>query len=175
MLKINYTDYVIKEHILKNAIVLVDTREQENTHIIEYLDKKGIAHKSVKLDFGDYGLLVPKNDVYGIYNDMLLDYAVERKGSLEELSSNFTNDRDRIEKELWRGSGKMDLLVENGSLDDIMNANYNTKYDKNSFIATLCTFHHRYNVGLNFCAKEKSGLMIVALLKYKLREELKGE
>ena len=55
------------------------------------------------MSFGDYGLLVLKNEEYGIMHDLLLDYAVERKGSLEELSGNFTNDRDRIKYEFWRG------------------------------------------------------------------------
>jgi hypothetical protein len=175
MLKATWSDYVIKEHILKNAVILIDTREQENSHIISYLDKKEIKHQSVKLSYGDYGLLIPKNEIYGFMQDVVLDFAIERKGSLEELSGNFTNDRDRIEHELWRGNGKLDLLVENGSIDDIIAKNYNTQYDKNSFIATLCSFHHRYNIGLHFCKKENSGYMIVALLKYKLREELKGD
>lgn len=175
LLKANYTDYIITNHILKKAVVLIDTREKENTHIIAWLDKKGIVHQECKLSFGDYGLLVPKSEEHGIMHDLLLDYAVERKGSLEELSGNFTNDRDRIKYEFWRGNGKMDIVIENGSWDLIMSASYNTQYDKNSFIATLTTFKHRFNVSPHFVSKEHSGELIYKLLLYKLREELKGD
>lgn len=172
-MKPNRTDYTIQKHILKSAVVLIDTRERENEHIIEYLEKKKVDYQIQKLDFGDYSLLIPKNRELGIECDMLLDYAVERKGSLDELSGNFTKDRTRIEEELWRGRGKLALVVENGSLDKIMYHDYRTKYNEKSYIATLFTFSHRYNVAVNFIAKQNSGEIIYNILKYRLREDLK--
>jgi hypothetical protein len=104
-----------------------------------------------------------------------LDYAVERKAHLEELSGNFTNDRDRIENELWRGRGKIDFVIENGSLDRIIKGDYKTQYDKHSFIATVLSFKDRYDVGFNFVEKENSAELIYKLLYYRLRREVKGE
>ena len=175
MLRTMFSDYTIDKYILKKAIVLVDTREKENAHIIEWLDKKQIPHEERKLPFGDYGLYVPKSPEYGIAEDLLLDYTVERKGSLEELSGNFTNDRERIENELIRCNGKMDLVIEGGSLTKILLGQYTTKYDRHSYLATLFTFHHRYDIGVNFVAKEDSAAIIYALLYYRLRNEIKGE
>ena len=172
-MKPNRTDYTIEKYLLKTAIVLVDTREQENQHIIDYLDKIKVAYKVQKLEYGDYTLLVPENQEFGITCDMILDFAVERKASLNELSGNFTNDRTRIEEEFWRGKDNMALVVEDGSLDKILAHDYNTQYNEKSFVATLISFWHRYNVPPIFVSKENSGKIIYAILKYKLREELK--
>jgi len=173
MLKIDTTYYAIKNHLMKDLVVLIDTRENANEHITQYFDKVGILYEERKLDYGDYGLKIPKNDEFGIVTDMILDFAVERKGSLEEVSGNFTQDRTRLEKELFRSKGNLAILIENGSLNDILSHNYTTKYDENSFIGTLMAFYHRYNTSIWFTNKLNSGKIIYGLLKYKLREELK--
>jgi ERCC4-type nuclease len=172
-MKPNRTDYTIEKYLLKTAIVLVDTREQENQHIIDYLDKIKVAYKVQKLKYGDYTLLVPENQEFGITCDMILDFAVERKASLNELSGNFTNDRTRIEEEFWRGKDNMALVVENGSFDKILSHEYRTQYNEKAFVATIISFWHRYGVPPMFVSKENSGKIILAILKYKLREELK--
>jgi len=173
MLKPNYTNYTLDNHLLKTAVVLIDTREQENKHITDYFDSKGIVYKSVKQDFGDYSLMLPKNEQYGITQDVQIDFAVERKHNLEELSGNFAQDRDRLEHEMWRSNGKMVFLIENGSIDKINSHDYKTEYNEKSFLATLFSFHHRYDTPFYFCNKENSGQIIYGFLLYKLREELK--
>lgn len=177
MLRTMFSDYTIEKYILKKAIVLVDTREKENgnPHILEWFRKKEIPFEERQLPFGDYGLYIPKNPEYGIGEDLLLDYTVERKGSLEELSGNFTADRTRLENEFIRCEGKMDLVVEGGSLSKILSGQYNTKYDRHAYLAGLFTFHHRYGIGINFVEKEFSPQVIYALLYYRLRNEIKGE
>jgi len=172
VLKPNYSKYTLENKLLSTAIVLIDTREKENAHIIEWLDKKGIKHQEQKLDYGDYTLLLPKNADYGIVQDVVLDYAVERKAHLEELSGNLTNDRDRIENELIRANGKIDFVIESGSLTSIALHDYKTDYNEKSFLATLFSFHHRYRVSFNFVTRENAPQMIYNLLHYKLREEL---
>lgn len=172
MLKPNYSSYTMDNKLLSTAVVLIDTREKENAHIIEWLDKRKIAHKEQKLNYGDYSLLLPKNVEYGIVQDVVLDYAVERKASLEELSGNLTNDRDRIEYECRRCEGKMDFVIEDGSLSSVVGHQYKTDYNEKAFIATLFAFHHRYQVAFNFTTREHSPQIIFNLLYYKLREEL---
>jgi len=172
VLKPNYSKYTLDNKVLSTAVVLIDTREKENAHIIEWLEKKGIKHVEQKLDYGDYTLLLPKNDQYGIVQDVVLDYAVERKAHLEELSANLTNDRDRIENELIRADGNLDFVIESGSLTAIAQHDYKTEYNEKSFLATLFSFRHRYRVSFNFVSKENSPQMIYNLLHYKLREEL---
>ena len=151
--------------------MLVDSREKANEHIISYFEKHEIKYEIRKLHYGDYGILLPKNDEYGIGSNMILDYAVERKATLEEISGNLTQERTRFENELWRGAGKTAILIEEGSVDSIIAGEYNTKYNKKAFIATLLTFSHRYDTKVWFVNKINSGAIIYAILKYKLREE----
>ncbi len=173
MLKHNFTQYQLDTHILNNICILVDTRENANQHILTYFDKKKIEYRQQKLEYGDYTLLLKANPEYGIMHDLVLDFAVERKGSLEELSGNFTNDRVRIEEEFWRGNNKMALVIENTSIDNIISHTYTTNYNEKSFLATLISFYHRYGIQFTFTEKSNSGLIIFALLFYKLREEMK--
>ncbi len=173
MLKYDLTQYQLDKHIFANIVILVDTRENANQHILSYFDKKKIEYKMRKLDYGDYGLVLKANKDFGIMSDLVLDFVVERKGSLEELSGNFTNDRARIEEEFWRGNGKMALVIENPSIDNIINHSYGTNYNEKSFLATLLTFYHRYGINFVFTEKANAGQIIFALLYYKLREVMK--
>lgn len=173
MLKPSYSNYTLDTHLLKSAVVLIDTREQENKHIIDYFEKKKIAYKNVKLDFGDYTLMLPKNEEYGIMQDLQLDFAVERKHKLDELSNNFAQDRNRIEEELWRGNGRIAFIIEDGSIDQLLAHDYRSEYNEKAFLGTMISFAHRYNVSFNFVSKEKTAQVIYAMLYYKLREELK--
>jgi len=173
MLKPNYSSYTVDNHLLKTIVILIDTREQENKHITDYLEQRGLTYKSLKLDYGDYSLMLPKNEEYGIAYDMRLDFAVERKHNLEEVSGNFSKERNRIEEELWRGNGKMFVLIEDGSLEKIIKHDYKTDYNEKSFRATIWSFNHRYNVPFYFVEKEYSPMVILEILIYKLREMLK--
>lgn len=47
------------EHLLKSIIILYDTRESENGHIITNLNKQKISYKKQKLDYGDYSFMSP--------------------------------------------------------------------------------------------------------------------
>ena len=99
--KYKYTDRELEE-LIKSMVILIDTREKQNSHLIEYWDKKGILYKKKSLDYGDYSFYVPKNEALNIPRDVYFDkeIVVERKGSLEEISGNLTKERDRLEKEL---------------------------------------------------------------------------
>ena len=164
------------ETLLKTIVVLIDTREQENIHITDYLDKKKINYKEMKLDHGDYTFYIPKNENLGIARDLYFNdiVTVERKGSLEELSGNFCNGRARIEEEFTRKKGKMYLMVEGATYEDIVKHNYNTQYNPVSFIATIDTFEARYNIQTSFISKAAAGNFIYHKFKYHLREYLKG-
>lgn len=105
------------------------------------------------------------------FNDII---SIERKGSLEELSGNFTKERTRIENEFIRAKGKLILLIENSTYEDIILWNYNTKYKPLSFIATLKTFEARYNIETNFIKGKFTGNFINMTLKYHVRELLKN-
>ncbi len=170
----NYTDKEI-EILLKSIVILIDTREQQNDHILEYLDKKKIKHEKMKLNHGDYSFYIPKDTELGIVRDLYFKdiVSIERKGSLEELSSNFTVGRTNIEEEFTRKNGKMYLMIENATYEDIVKHNYNTQYEPKSFIATLKTYEARYNINTSFVTKGGAGNYIYYTFRYYLREYLK--
>jgi len=174
ILRYEYTDKELRE-IIKSLVILVDTREQENLHIIEFLTKKKIQIKSKKLDFGDYSFFLPKNSDLSINRDIYFDkqIVVERKGSLSELAGNLTADRERFEKELIRKKDtKMHLLIEGGDWLKINQGMYRSDYKPQSFLATLYAYMARYDISINFTTKELAGQFIYSTFYYFLREYL---
>jgi len=172
--KFKYTDKE-KDQLLKSIIILIDSREKSCDHISKYFDEKKIPYKSKKLNFGDYSYFIPKNEELNIPRDMFFDneIAIERKGSLEELSGNFSADRDRFEKELSLYKGKMHLLIENASYDDIYNNNYKTQYNKKSYMGSLHSFALRYDLSIMFMPKKEcSGVYIFCVCYYHLKNLL---
>lgn len=169
-----YSDKEIKE-LLKSMIILVDSREQDNKHLTEYFDKKKIPYRVEKLDFADYSFCLPKNEGLGILRDLYFTdkISVERKNSLEELSGNLTNDRLRLESEFIRAKGKVHLLIEGASYEDILNHNYKTEYVPQSFVASLHSFADRYNFNIQFIKDKKySAQFIYFTFYYHLRNWL---
>lgn len=167
-----YTDKEI-ENIIKNAMIIVDTREQKNQHITNYFDKKGIKWCNMKLDHGDYSIKVESP---AAYRDFYLTdiISIERKANLEELSGNLTHNRDRFTAEFQRAKGKMYLLIENANYEDIEHKRYNTQFNNKSFRASLDAFEQRYNLHVHYQKDiSASGYFIHKTLTAALREELK--
>ena len=161
------------DKILKDAVIIVDTREQQNRHILEYFDKKKIKYKVEKLNYADYSICLPVSEYLDkeIYLNNVI--SIERKGSLEELSGNFTKDRARLEEEFQRSKGKIFLVIENSSFEDIVDHNYNTNFHEKSFVGTLKAFEARYNFNTSFIKdKTKVGEFIYKTLIYHAREYL---
>jgi ERCC4-type nuclease len=172
--KFKFTDKE-KEELLSSIVVIVDTREKENQHILEWFDKKKIIYMKRSLSQGDYSFYIPKNETLSIPRDLYFDkiVTIERKQSLEELSNNFAQQRDRFEKELSIYKGKINLLIENANYQDICLGNYKTDYNRKSFLATLHSFEHRYNLSIMFMPDNKvSGLYIYYTFYYYLRNIL---
>ena len=175
MFDYKYTDTEIKK-LIKSIVILADTREQQNQHLINYFDKNNIIYKNQKLDCGDYSFYLPKNEELSIQRDIYFDKKIvfERKASLEELSNNLSHERDRFEKELSIFNGKMYLLIENANYSDIVEGKYKTNYNKKSYLATLHTFIDRYNIYINFMSNNQfSGMFIYYTFVYYLRNCLK--
>ena len=172
----HYTDTEIKR-LLDSLTVIIDSREQENTHVTSYFDRQKIPFQTKKLDFGDYCPMLPANTELGILRDVYFgnSLAIERKASLEELSGNFTQDRTRFEQELIRASkAKLFLMVENSSYADIVGHKYRTQYEPKAFLATLKTYEARHGLDVNFVPASHAGNFIFYTFYYHVREFLKG-
>jgi len=170
-----YTEKELNE-LLKSITVVIDTRENANEHIINYFNDKKIPHIIRKLDYGDYSCYLPANPELGIMRDIYFDCVIERKGSLEELSGNLTNDRTRLESEFIRAKDSRFILMveETAGFEKIINHKYNTQYNEKSFIASLLTFGHRYGIDIHFIDKKYAGLFIYHQLYYYVRWSLIG-
>lgn len=157
-------------------VILVDTREKQNSHITDSFDKNGVSYKKKALDYGDYSFMLPKNEALSIPRDMLFNkkVCIERKGSLEEISGNLTNGRDRFEKELCLAPKTKVLLIENANYSDVATGNYQTQYNKKSFLASLHSFWFKYDTPIMFMPDNRySALFIKKYFEYYLKNYLK--
>lgn len=158
--------------ILADMVVLTDSREQRNEHIIEYLDNNNIKHQTEKLDSGDYSFILPN------YPELNLDKLViiEKKNSLDEISQNFTKGRDRFTREFERvpEGTNIHLVIENTTWKKLINGSYRSKLPPNSFMASLLSFSIRYDIKTWFVGKDESAVLIYKILYYELFERLKN-
>lgn len=101
------------DNIYKYIKVIVDSREQENQHILNFFEENKIDYEIKKLDFGDYSFTTKENDIIGKINFEKF-IAIERKNGLLEFSRNAFRDKERFERELQRKEKAcFTLLIEN--------------------------------------------------------------
>lgn len=173
--KFYYTEKEL-DTLVKSQVVLVDTREKNNQHLLAAWDKGRIPYKKKALERGDYSFMIPENEELNIPRDLYFDkeIIVERKGSLEEISGNFTKERDRLEKELALAPKTKVLLIENAEYKDVCTGNYKTEYNKKSFLASIHSFWFRYNMPVFFMPDNSySALFIKKYFEYYLKEKLR--
>ncbi len=108
-----YTNKDIKK-LMSRLVVLVDTREKQNSHIIDYFTKNHITYERTALNYGDYSFYIPAAAAGGdIYFHR--DIVIERKATLEELPGNLVQERERFEKEFLKAGNdraKLYLMIE---------------------------------------------------------------
>jgi len=173
----HYADSEVKA-ILKTAVVLTDTREQSNGHILTGLDTLKVAHRPMALSFGDYSVMLPANPEAGIVRDTYFDneITIERKANLDELAGNFSKHRERFKDEMIRaGSASKYLLIEQGGgYAAIINKQYRAKLSHKAFFASLLSFQARYGLNVIFTGPDMSAEIIWGLLYYHVRDWLMG-
>ena len=74
----------------KKMVLLVDSREKKNKHIMEYFMKHMLSYEIRQLPYGDYSFYLPAGTVSGVSCPLYFhrEIVLERKASLEELSGN---------------------------------------------------------------------------------------
>lgn len=171
----HYTESEIKE-ILNSRVILIDTREKRNEHIIDYLDSKKIAYKQKALKSGDYSIMIPRNDKLAIFRDIYFDekIIIERKANLNELSGNLAQERERFENEFTRSDALKFLLVENATISAIINHTYNTQFKPASYLASIISFQIKYReLKTIFIPEQEAGIMINVITYQYLKQILK--
>lgn len=173
--------YTIKdiEEITNNIVVLVDTRENANKHIISFFDQNNIKYESKKLDFGDYSFKVIPNKIITKIANFENILCIERKNSLSEICLNFTKKREQFINEFERAkkkNAKMNLMIEDeNGFENIIEGRYISKMNRNSLRGSLMSFIDRYNCCLNFVNKEYAPIFIYDTFYYRLKNILKNK
>lgn len=155
------------DELMKRMKVIIDTREQVNGHIIDYLNSIGVGFIRRKLEVGDYSAQIDDQTFE-------MSVAIERKASLDEIAGNMTKERERFEKEFYRAKAnrtKVFLIIED-ELKNLYRGNYRSQYQPKAFRASIKAWQTRFNVTVTFCGKEYSPQEIYETLYYAVREEL---
>lgn len=96
-MRYKFTDKEINE-TLNKLIIIVDSREQANDHIIGWFDKSKKEYKVQKLDYGDYGCYLPLGSFEGQTRDIYFtdELVIERKFCIDELAMNLRDNKTNI-------------------------------------------------------------------------------
>lgn len=166
------TDKKVAEY-LSSMVIVVDTREKVNQHILEFFDNSDIAYVEEKLDSADYSVRF-NCDSEVDYNYCVL---VERKNSFDEIIGNFTKNRARFAREFERinTDQRVSIVIETASWLKLFRGSYRSKLPPKALIASLFTWVYRYNCPIFYASKNESPEVIYWLLYYGAMETLKGD
>ena len=143
-------------------IIEMDTRNQKDTYVTNYLDKQGIKWIRNKLYSSDVKLLNSTKVLIDIKKDLL-----EMCGNLTGLK-----EHERVKREIARareiGCERFIFLIKEPkikSIDDVINwSSKRTKVKGETLTKIMKTMAERYDVEFIFTTKENAGAMIVDLL-----------
>lgn len=156
--------------VLRDMVIIVDTREKKNEHLLKYLNDNGIKWVCKKLDTADYSFELPNYKHLGFDRKFL----VEKKNGLNEITGNFTSSRERFQREFERIEDEhLHLVIENTTWKKVVNGSYRSKMHPNSLIASLLSWSIRYDFKVWFVGKDESPMLIYNILRYELVEALK--
>lgn len=156
---------------MKDFIILTDTRQQKEKHILNDFDNQGILHVRTTLPSADY-MALRYNDQIGMY----LDYSllIDTKKDLVELAHNLCNkkEHERIKKEIIKaknlGCKKFCFLIAD---DNIKNTNdiksWKSKYTKvkgETLLKIMLTMSKKYDIIFTITKKENVGKKVIELL-----------
>lgn len=141
-------------------MIVTDTREKRNEHILKYFDRHNVQHVTGKLDAGDY---------------MDTDHPltrVERKANLAEMAHNLlTKDRKRFYAEVRRARAEgiqLVVLCEEPGINTVEDVkNWKPRYGKasgRSLADAIFKLEIGYGVPTFYCGKRSAGKRILEIL-----------
>lgn len=175
------TDYDVLE-TLESFRIIVDTREQATPKAAERYEAFGVPVERGTLSFGDYCANITLPDggqLHAISERITAPCVIERKMNLDELAQCFTKGRGRFEREFDRAAAahaKVYLLIEDGTIEGIINHRYRSRFRPSAFLASLFAWSARYNLTPIMCKSATSGQVIKEILYRDMKERLmRGE
>lgn len=151
-------------------LIEMDTRNQKDKYVTDYLDNQGIKWIRSKLYAGDIKLLNSTKVIIDIKKDLL-----EMCGNLTSLK-----EHQRIKREIERAKEieceRFIFLIKEPkikSVDEVVNwSSKRTKVKGETLMKIMKTMNERYNVEFMFTTKEKAGKKIIELLTEKEEEKI---
>ena len=149
---------------MSDFIILTDSRQQKENHIIKEFDKQGILHIRTGLPSADY-MAVRYDKEKGFY----LDYSIliDTKKDIEEIASNLCNSQNhqRILREIQKGKdlGAKEFIFIIGdnkikTIEDIKNwSSPHTKVKGATLLKIMATMKEKYGVRFIIVPKKNMG------------------
>ena len=137
--------------ILDSLVIIVDTRENANSHIIDFFNKKKIPYSIEKLPFGDYSCKIPVGTLDMFTTDVYFtnDFVIERKANIDELANNLREDAARLKKELAHLNMyqiRYLVYVEDKDFEEnLRTGNFRSAYDPYTLMRRLYCLESEYN------------------------------
>ena len=157
---------------MKDFIILTDTRQQKEKHILKEFDKQKILHIRTNLESADY-MAVRYNEQKGFYKDYSI--LIDTKKDLLELCGNLchTSEHERVKREIEKakqlGCKKFIFLI----AEDKIKTSEDIKHWKSKFTSVkgnillkiMTTMAKKYEVKFIICPKKNIGKKIIEILR----------
>ena len=142
------------------GVIICDTREKRNEHILRYFDRHGVAYRIGKVDTGDY------------MDEERPKLRLERKANLAEMAHNLLSpDRARFYREIRRAREagiRLLILCEQSGIQGLADVQkWVPKYGRASGRALAEAIYRlevAYAVPVFFCGRRSAGKQICELL-----------
>lgn len=156
---------------MEKFVILTDTRQQKENHIIKEFDEQNILHIRTTLPSADY-MALRYDDKKGMH----LDYSVliDTKKDLEEMAGNLCNkeNHERINREILKakdlGTKEFIFLIANNNIktqEDLKKwSSKKTKVKGEILGKIMATMSRKYGIKFIICKKENMGKVIIKLL-----------
>lgn len=154
---------------MSDFIILTDTRQQKESHIIKEFDRQKILHIRTTLESADYMAVRYNNGFYKDYSVL-----IDTKKDLEEISSNLCNtqNHERIKREIAKakelGCNDFIFLIANNkikTLNDLKQwKSKRTKVKGVTLVKIMQTMKERYGIRFIVVPKKDMGKKVVELL-----------
>ena len=152
-------------------VILTDTRQRVEEHILKEFDKQGILHIRTGLPSADY-MALRYDEKQGFY----LDYSVliDTKKDIEEIACNLCNTQshERVKREIFKGqelgAKEFIFLINSGkvkTIEDLQSwSSKRTQVKGSTLIKVFKTMKEKYNVRFLLVPKKDMGKKIIELL-----------
>lgn len=141
-------------------MIIVDSREKKNQHILDYFDRTGEEYQIRALSTGDYML------------DSSPGITIDRKRDLQELAGNICTADHRFWREARRSHEqglKMIVLIEDNRIQSMNEVpKWKSKYSKvtgRMLYNEMFRIHVAYQIEFLFCDRQSTGKRILEILR----------